>query len=124
MTVFRELIAVALGGAVGAGGRYLAGIISRNLLGADFPWGTFSVNIIGCFFIGIAASLVENREGVLWLFLVLGVLGGFTTFSAFGYDTIQLLQKNNLLAAGLNVILQVALGLASVWSGLTLAKAF
>ena len=121
--LFRELISVALGGAVGAGGRYLAGIFARNLLGADFPWGTFSVNIVGCFFIGVAASLVENREGALWLFLVAGLLGGLTTFSAFGYDTIQLIQRSELIAAALNITLQIVLGLIAVWAGLALAGA-
>ena len=122
--LFKDLIAVALGGAAGATGRHLTGILARTYLGDAFPWGTFLVNIIGCFLIGTAAGLLENREGAPWLFLVVGVLGGFTTFSAFGNETIDLIQKGNLSVAAVNIILQVAIGLAAVWGGLALTRNF
>lgn len=122
--MLKDLITVAIGGALGAGGRYLVGIFSRGLLGGDFPWGTFAVNAIGCFGIGLAAGRIGDTQNPAWLFLVVGLLGGFTTFSAFGHETIQLLLNDNYTAATLNVILQVALGLAAVWAGMALAKAF
>lgn len=119
--MLKDLITVAVGGAFGAGGRYLMGLLAKEIGGENFPWGTFAVNIIGCFGIGLVAG--RNTDGETSLFLVVGLLGGFTTFSAFGYETVQLLQNSNYSAAVLNMALQVGLGLAAVWSGLVVAKA-
>ena len=106
---------VAGGGAVGAALRYLIGgwVVSR--LGPDFPWGTFIVNISGCLLIGAVLGLVEHGalSGGARLFLAVGVLGGYTTFSTFGYE---------LLAAASNAFGQLALGLVAVYLGLAAAR--
>lgn len=115
---------VAAGGAVGAALRYLLGgwIVSR--LGPDFPWGTFFVNVTGCLLIGGVLGLVER--GVLpaevRLFVAVGVLGGYTTFSTFGYETMRLLEGGELLPAALNAFGQLALGLGAVYLGLIAAR--
>lgn len=112
---------------VGAGG--FAGSILRYLVGgwvqlatrsAKFPFGTLAVNIIGCFLIGVLAHLAEFR-GVLTpetrTFLVVGVLGGFTTFSAFGNESLIFLSGGEAWLAAANVVLNVGFGLAAVWLG-------
>ena len=120
--MLKDLIAVAIGGGLGASGRYLAGVLARNLVDGNFPWSTFLVNVTGCFFIGLAAGKTGDTETTLRLFLVVGILGGFTTFSAFGYETLRLLQEGNPAGAVFNVAAQILLGLAAVWSGLLIAK--
>lgn len=102
------LLFVVLGGGIGAGGRYLLGLWLKELLGSpDFPWWTFIVNISGAFLIGIAFGLM--REGPLapdksWLFLVVGILGGYTTFSTFTLETLQLFEAGNYGAVLLNLL--------------------
>ena len=119
----KDLIAVGLGGALGAMARYLAGQLAQRLFGAGFPWGTLTVNISGCFLIGLACGLLQTAEASpSRLFIVVGVLGGFTTFSAFGYETISLLKENSAGLAGANVGLQIAAGLSAVWLGQALSK--
>jgi len=122
--MLKDLITVAIGGGLGASGRYLAGILFRSLSSGGFPWATFAVNITGCFLIGLVAGKTNNFEATPSLFLVVGILGGFTTFSAFGYETIRLLQAGNTAGAAFNAAAQVLLGLAAVWSGLAIAKTF
>lgn len=114
---------VAIGGALGALARYgLAGWV-HDWAGARFPWGTFAVNVLGCLLVGFA---VRALEGVLWgpearAFLAIGVLGGFTTFSTFGYETIALLEGGEWARAGLYAFGSLGLGLAAVLLGLGLA---
>lgn len=115
---------VAAGGAIGAALRYLLGGLIASRLGPDFPWGTFVVNISGCLLIGAVLGLVER--GALppeaRLFLAVGVLGGYTTFSTFGYETVSLLEGGEILAAALNAFGQLALGLVAVYLGLAAAR--
>ncbi len=115
------ILLVGIGGFFGAVMRYLVAEwvqdISRNL---SLPYGTIAVNITGCLLIGLLAGFSENRnmfgpEARALLFI--GVLGGFTTFSAFGYETVELLRDGKSMAAFSNVGLQVCLGLAAVWVG-------
>jgi fluoride exporter len=112
---------VALGGALGAVCRYLLGTTIQGLMKAsNFPVGTITVNLIGCFLIGLIMGLIEFRsmfgsDGRL--FIVVGVLGGFTTFSTFGYETLQLIKEGQIAAALINVLLQTGLGLVMVWLG-------
>ena len=83
------------------------------------------INVTGCFGIGFLAVLAEERMLLgpgARLFLMVGVLGGYTTFSTFGYETIALLRDGSLVAAALNVLGQVALGLLAVWVGMTAAR--
>ena len=101
------LFLVMLGGAVGAGSRYLVGIGAVRLLGVGFPWGTFAVNLIGGFLMGmLAAALVRFSDvgsNQLRLLLGVGVLGGFTTFSSFSLETLLMADRGQVGLAALYV---------------------
>jgi CrcB protein len=113
-------LVVGLGSFLGGIARYaLSGLVHRYA-GAGFPWGTLAVNVAGCFLIGGALHLVEDRAMLApetRLFVAVGLLGGFTTFSAFGWETFELLRGSEPILALLNVAGNVLLGLASVWLG-------
>jgi CrcB protein len=115
------VLLVGIGGFIGAVMRYLVTNWVQDFFQTlSLPYGTLTVNITGCLMIGLLAGLSENRnlfgpEARALLFI--GVLGGFTTFSTFGYETIQLLRDGESLAAFSNIGLQVCLGLAAVWVG-------
>ena len=116
---------VALGGALGSVSRYLLGTWTQSLSKSiDFPYGTLAVNLIGCFVIGFLSQLAEAR-GVFTpesrAFVFIGILGGFTTFSSFGNDTINLLRDGETLNALANIGANVIVGLALVWLGRTVA---
>jgi len=116
---------VGAGGFVGAAMRYVVGGLVHRLVPPSFPWGTFLVNVSGCFAIGFLAVLAGEKGAIGppgRLFWMIGVLGGFTTFSTFGYESFTLAQDgSHVLAAG-NILGQVALGLAAVWAGVVLAR--
>ncbi|SFR31441.1 camphor resistance protein CrcB [Yoonia tamlensis] len=108
---------VALGGAIGAVARYLVG------LSVAFPMGTFTVNVIGSLLIGLIYALTQSKGLTAWQpFLITGILGGFTTFSAFSLDTMRLLEAGRLAAAGGYVMGTVLLSLAACAVGLWIAK--
>ena len=116
---------VALGGALGSVSRYLLGAWTQSASRSiDFPFGTLTVNLIGCFVIGLLSQLAEAR-GVFTsetrALVFIGVLGGFTTFSSFGNDTINLLRDGETFNALLNIGANVIFGLALVWLGRTVA---
>jgi CrcB protein len=120
-----SLTFVALGGAFGSVSRYLLGTwIQSTSKSLDFPFGTLTVNLIGCFVIGLLSQLAESR-GVFTpetrSLVFVGVLGGFTTFSSFGNDTLNLVRDGEMVNALLNVGANVVLGLALVWLGRTVA---
>ena len=97
----------------------LSGLVQR-WAGASFPWGTLAVNVAGCFAIGGVLHLVEDRSLLgpdARLFVVVGLLGGFTTFSAFGWETFELLRGGQAGLALLNATGNVAAGVAAVWLG-------
>lgn len=114
------------GGFVGALLRYGANVlVLRQFPASTFPWATFSVNLSGCLLIGIAAGLAESRQLVsteLRVFLMVGLLGGFTTFSAFGFETFAMLRNEEFLRAAANVGVQVVAGVLLVWAGYTLTR--
>lgn len=117
---------IATGGAVGSVARYwMANAIDgRHTTG--FPWGTVLVNILGSFVIGAAAALVLGRG--LWtdnarLFVMVGICGGFTTFSSFSLQTLSLLRDGYILRAGGNVAISVIACLLATWAGLALVQA-
>jgi CrcB protein len=119
---------IALGSALGGIARYwFSGIITASL-GETFPWGTILVNILGCFAIGFFVALTEPN-GQLAVntqtkhFFITGLCGGFTTFSAFSFQTLQLAHHRESLLSGANIIFSVGLCLASVWIGFALATA-
>jgi CrcB protein len=104
--------------------RYLGAGLVHRFLPATFPYGTFLVNLSGCFAIGALAAWLNQgllRAGTR-LFLMVGLLGGFTTFSSSGYETLTLARDGSYLLAGLNVVGQVVLGLACVWAGSAIAE--
>lgn len=117
---------VGSGGFVGAICRYgLSGIVQRSLPMSAFPYGTLVVNLCGCLLIGAAVGLVESRQMFgpeFRLFALIGLLGGFTTYSTFGYETYALLRDAEFLRAILNVTIHVTLGLALVWAGYALTS--
>ncbi len=120
------VLMVGLGGLLGAVLRYTAATwVQGSVGGGGFPFGTLAVNIVGCLAIGLVAGYAEVRRPLnmeLQAFLVIGVLGGFTTFSAFGIDTINLIRGGDYLGGVFNVLLQVGTGLAAVVIGLRLAQ--
>jgi len=115
-----RFLLVGIGGGAGSVLRYAIGLA---LAGATFPYATLIVNVVGCFFIGLAMASVERTPLLapdLRLLLVVGFLGGFTTFSAFGYESVALFKTNATLAA-LNVAANIFLGLAAVLAGRSIA---
>ena len=120
-----SVIFVALGGALGSVSRYLLGTWTQALSKSiDFPYGTLTVNLIGCFIIGALAELAETRGAFTpesRAFLFVGILGGFTTFSSFGNDTINLFRDGEMLNALVNIGANVIVGLFLVWLGRTVA---
>jgi CrcB protein len=121
---FSKIAAVMAGAALGGAMRYLMATILTERIASRFPWGTFVVNLTGCFLIGLIATfLAERSASPLWaLFLVTGILGGYTTFSAFGWETVQLTRQGDHLLALVNVLGSVACGYAAVWLGVLLAR--
>ncbi len=123
-----NVVLVGVGGFIGAILRYLlSGAIYRLLAYPIFPIGIAIVNIIGCLVIGFLGGLVESRQALtpeLRTFLFIGVLGGFTTFSSFGYDTFGLLRDGQMFFAISNVLIQVLVGLGAVWFGFVCSRFF
>ena len=120
------ILLVALGGALGSVARFkLSGLVLHYAIDWRFPIGTFVVNVLGCLVAGILAALAERHEfftADTRLLLFTGVLGGFTTFSAFGLETMFLLKRGEWLVAGSNIVLSVMLGLAALWFGMWAAR--
>lgn len=120
------LAIIGAGGFAGAIARYgLSGAVHR-FTGSWFPYGTMVVNVLGCLAIGVLMTLVEDRQALSQAqreFLVIGLLGSFTTFSTFGWESIALVRAGSLASAAANVALSVALGLVAVASGRWLALA-
>lgn len=119
-------ILVGLGGFAGSVARYgLSHLVQRLLPSSLFPAGTLVVNVLGCLAIGLLGGLGEGRDVFspeLRLLLLVGLLGGFTTFSTFGYESLALLREANWLEAGLYISLHLVLGLGAVWIGYNLAR--
>ena len=114
---------VFLGGGLGALLRFLAGKASVAWFGAAFPWGTLLVNVTGSLAIGLAIGWLAGTSADMRLFLVTGVLGGYTTFSAFSLDALALWQRGEPGMAALYVLASVALSLAAVAAGYALSRA-
>ena len=123
--MMNRVLIVAAGGAIGSALRYLvSGVAQRT---AAFPAGTFVVNAAGCLLVGILAALAFERGSLglrARLFLIVGICGGFTTFSAFSYETLELLRTGDVGRAALNGGGQVIVGVAAVWAGVVLARLF
>jgi fluoride exporter len=116
---------VALGGAIGSVARYGVNIWSGRLLGAEFPWHTFIVNVLGCFTMGALIALMALKLNVgteIRGFLTTGILGGFTTFSAFSLDFALLIERKSYGAAAAYGAGSVVLSLIAVFAGLALVR--
>jgi fluoride exporter len=118
---------VFIGGGIGSAARYwLSGLVQRTTASL-FPYGTLSVNIIGCFLIGLFMSTFEERfllNPTLRVFLTIGILGGFTTFSTFSYDTISLLRDAEYFHAIGNVAVSLISCLSATYAGMVIGKLF
>ncbi len=113
-----KLVLIALGGALGAVSRFVLSSLIQSNNSSDFPFGTFSVNILGCLFIGIVWASLSSQEQNLWTpFVMTGILGGFTTFSTFGLESIQLWQTGKITTLVAYVLLSNIVGLLAVLFG-------
>lgn len=112
---------IALGGALGSMARYATGIYVGRWLGSGFPWGTLLINIVGSFLIGVFAesfALRWDTSQVTRAFLIVGICGGYTTFSTFSLDMVTLFNRGEAVAAATYAGASVALGLAALYAGL------
>ena len=125
-TLLIHSLLVGVGGFLGSVLRFLlSGWAQRAVPGSTLPLGTLLVNVSGCLLIGVLAGLVDIRQLLApgqRVFLMIGILGGFTTFSTFGYETLVLLQESGTMRAGLNIALQVTLGIGAAWLGYALVR--
>ncbi len=121
-----HILLVAAGGAVGSVLRYLVGLWTLRSFGPSFPWGTLTVNITGSFLIGVLAEVIARKFGAsaeMRVFLITGILGGYTTFSAFSLDAITLLERGEPVTALIYVASSVLLSALAVFAGLALMRA-
>jgi len=120
-----KLLAIGCGGFIGAILRYLLSGLAQNLSGSiRFPFGTLAVNVAGCLFIGLLVYLTETRSVLsasARMFVFVGLLGSFTTFSTFGNETWELLRDSKTTLALINAGAQLVFGLAAVWLGRLIA---
>ena len=120
-----QLGLVALGGAIGASGRHLVNLLTLRLFGSGLPVGTLAVNVVGGFLMGCLAGFLALKAGggqSLRLFLGTGILGGFTTFSAFSLDAVTLWQRGDLTAASAYVLASVLLSILALLAGVSLVR--
>ena len=118
-------VLIMLGGAFGSVCRYVVQGLGQKAVNGTFPVGTLIVNVVGCFLIGVLNMLFTGPLPIrpeLRIGLLVGVLGGFTTFSSFGWETFALANEGQSFAAVLNTVLSLTLGLAAVWAGYRLAE--
>ena len=123
--MLRQILLVAVGGAVGSVARHLVGVVSLRLFGPAFPFGTLIVNLVGAFVMGVFVELLARRFGAsndLRLLIATGVLGGFTTFSSFALDTAVLWERGEVISSFVYVATTLVLGLAALFLGLGLAR--
>jgi CrcB protein len=123
--MLRTVLLIALGGGIGSIFRYLTSIAVQKYYAAVFPLATLITNVLGCLLIGIIVGLLEKNQlsgsNMKW-FLITGFCGGYTTFSAFGYENISLFQNNNPGLAFLYIGASIMAGLGAVWLGLFLVR--
>jgi CrcB protein len=122
-----QYIWVAVGGALGTTGRYFISGVAARLIGETFPWGTLIINVTGSFIIGFFAALT-GPDGRVYVgstgrqFVMTGICGGYTTFSSFSLQTLNLMNDGEWVRAGANIGLSVVLCLIAVWAGFLLAS--
>lgn len=120
-----KLLIVAFAGGLGAASRYVVGLSCQRLLGPDFPWATFIVNVVGCLLFGFVVSQLARREVLrpeVQLLLLTGFMGAFTTFSTYMFETLQLVEASRWAAAMANFTGQNVLGGCAMLLGLQLGR--
>ncbi len=113
-------VLVFIGGGVGSVLRYAMSGWVYSVMGSGFPYGTFAVNVLGSFVIGFFMTLAEDRFLIspdVRIFVAIGVIGGFTTFSTFTFETVKLLKAGSFFTGGLNIVTSVTVSLTAVWLG-------
>lgn len=114
---------VALGGAIGASARYLTNVGTLRLVGPGFPWATLAVNVVGSLLMGVLVVLLAQKGGMRFSpFLMTGVLGGFTTFSAFSLDAVSLWERGQAGQAAGYVMASVILSIGALFVGMALTR--
>lgn len=123
--MLKNILLVGLGGAVGSMLRYLCTVGINKYFPSAFPWATFAINIIGCFLIGVFLALFSREQGAhgdVRLLLMTGLCGGYTTFSAFALENLQLLQAGQTNLAFLYIVASVIMGVLAVWGGVVVVR--
>ena len=123
--MFKVMLIAGAGGFLGTCGRYLIGKLAHYIFSAPFPYGTFAVNVIGCFVIGLFFGMAEKTHLIssnMNVFLITGFCGGFTTFSSFSDDMYLLMQNKNWGYLAIYLVLSITLGIILVWLGRSLIK--
>ena len=122
-----NLLLIAIGGAIGSVARFLFSSLVQRVVPTLFPFGTFAVNVVGCIVFGLIAGVAARERVTLApearAFLLTGVLGGFTTFSTFAFESVHLLSDGQFLWAATNITGQVVAGLAGLWMGYLMTSA-
>ncbi|AIF50916.1 fluoride efflux transporter CrcB [Pelosinus sp. UFO1] len=122
-----NVLAVAVGGSIGATTRYLVSIWAAGRFGAGFPYGTLIVNVVGCFIIGAFMTATTEKFIIspYWrLIVTVGFVGGLTTFSSFSYETFKLMEDGSLALAMYNILSNCVLGFFATWLGIGTARLF
>jgi CrcB protein len=119
------VLLVLVGGAIGAPLRYLTDLFVQSRHDGVFPWGTFAVNVVGSLVLGATAGAVATADGPAWVLTLVGTgfCGALTTFSAFGFETVRLVEDGSLREAALNVSASLVVGMAACVAGWSLAAA-
>ncbi len=119
-----NLLQVALGGAIGASARYLTNVSVTRWMGHGYPWGTMVVNILGSFLMGVLVVVLAKKGGTSYApLLMIGLLGGYTTFSAFSLDVLTLYERGEFWQAGAYVAATLVLGLGAIVAGILVTRA-
>lgn len=118
------VLQVAIGGAIGASGRYLTGIAATKIIGHGYPWGTLIVNVVGSFAMGMLVVYLMSKDGGMRMapLLMTGVLGGFTTFSAFSLDALTIFERGETLSAMIYILATVIFSILAIFIGLFVAR--
>ena len=121
-----KLLLVGAGGFLGSVSRYvLSGLVYRILGNPYFPFGTLAVNVVGCLLIGFLGGIAESRQAFspeVRVFVFIGLLGGFTTFSTFGYEILSFARNGQIVASLANIMLHVILGIGATWLGYVFSR--
>ncbi len=127
MSIWREVAVLSVGGALGVNARFWLGVVIKRWAGPPFPWATVTINVTGSFAIGFLAIILAHRwpdHPLARLFLVTGFLGGYTTFSSFAFESLELWEDGEKTLSAANTVGSVIGGLVAVVLGVALARAW